>query len=661
MRRALEWHLDSRRTVVFASLVSFALGLFFTFVWSPLPWGWEGIDHYHDQAISLAAGNPFETTDVPWGYAYFLAGFYAIFGVHAWIPLVAQVTLNACVPLLLYRLVAPLGGPRVATLAALLSGLASFNTVYASTQSTDSVSTVLFLTALVFAFEGRRSGQWTAFAIAGALGGLVAQFRPNLLLFPPFIAAAYLLERPRLRTKLAHAAVYLGAAGLVLAPWVIRNYRLMHVFLPTSTHGGAQLWYGTLQTGPYLESRADNPRTEFQGGTFDYTSVVGEPLIVVATPPTCRETLAHLTFNYWTDRDSTVHRLEGVDDPDHGRQFIIPVQPEPTTIYHYFEAQFPWSNEAFPTPPGGRDRPGVYFVSTDHTGDLDRHDDLFDFFDLIRMLRTLAWNEASSRPGIQDLDGDGRVTEQDVRRAAAILAEAMGERLTAEPFKEMVRGDSAVRLVLSDGSWLEVPRAWEGRSTDLLLSGRLAGALIHARISRGDLNGRLRPKYPCVIAEHWSINGVFYRRELDSMRRHTALALDNIRRDPWAYALSAAYRAFRLFVINGSDLQQRSQQFANSSWVYTAGTLVSATCFVLFLGGAVWAWRRKPGLRPLLLPIVYIPLTICFVLINMRYTITVQPLMFVFVAAAVVALLRLDESASRQVPIDRLTDRPTVG
>ncbi len=64
----------------------------------------------------------------------------------------------------------------------------------------------------------------------------------------------------------------------------------------------------------------------------------------------------------------------------------------------------------------------------------------------------------------------------------------------------------------------------------------LAGALIHARIPRGDVNGGLRPKDSCGIVEHWNINGVFYRRELDSMRRHTALALDNIRRDPWAYA-----------------------------------------------------------------------------------------------------------------------------
>jgi hypothetical protein len=42
-----------------------------------------------------------------------------------------------------------------------------------------------------------------------------------------------------------------------------------------------------------------------------------------------------------------------------------------------------------------------------------------------------------------------------------------------------------------------------------------------------------------------------------------------------------------------------------------------------------------------LVPIVYVPLTICFVLTNMRYSVTVQPLMFVFVAVAGMAVLRL--------------------
>ena len=60
---------------------------------------------------------------------------------------------------------------------------------------------------------------------------------------------------------------------LVQTPWIIRNYRLTGLVLPTSTHGGVQLWYGTLQVGPYLESRAHNPRTIFESAAFDYTSL----------------------------------------------------------------------------------------------------------------------------------------------------------------------------------------------------------------------------------------------------------------------------------------------------------------------------------------------------------------------------------------------------
>ena len=66
--------------------ITLALGLFFTFVWAPHPWGWQGIDQYHDLAKALARGEPFGTTDVPWGYAYYGALFYWLFGDRVWVP-----------------------------------------------------------------------------------------------------------------------------------------------------------------------------------------------------------------------------------------------------------------------------------------------------------------------------------------------------------------------------------------------------------------------------------------------------------------------------------------------------------------------------------------------------------------------------------------------
>ena len=82
----------------------FAIGLFFIFVWAPQPWGWQGFDHYHELALALARGGSFRTMEVPWGYAYFLAPFYRLFGDQPWIPLVVQAAINASVPLLVYHL-----------------------------------------------------------------------------------------------------------------------------------------------------------------------------------------------------------------------------------------------------------------------------------------------------------------------------------------------------------------------------------------------------------------------------------------------------------------------------------------------------------------------------------------------------------------------------
>src|ERR1700680_5023573 len=86
-----------------SSLASFAIAMVFIFVWAPHPWGWEGFDHYHDYARVLARGAAFPTTDVPWGYPYFLAPFYWAFGDRPWIPLLAQAALNASIPLLVYE------------------------------------------------------------------------------------------------------------------------------------------------------------------------------------------------------------------------------------------------------------------------------------------------------------------------------------------------------------------------------------------------------------------------------------------------------------------------------------------------------------------------------------------------------------------------------
>jgi hypothetical protein len=132
------------------------------------------------------------------------------------------------------------------------------------------------------------------------------------------------------------------------------------------------------------------------------------------------------------------------------------------------------------------------------------------------------------------------------------------------------------------------------------------------------------------------------------MGRYLALAFDNISREPGAFLAASLYRIGRLFVLRGSDDTQTAHQFGGSRAIYTAGLALSVAYLLIFVAGTAIAVRRRSELRVLLLPIAYVPLTICFVLTNMRYTITVQPLMFAFVALALITLSGLGKPRDTQ-------------
>src|SRR4030095_12294475 len=159
MMRAIDAALERRATVYVACAASLALGLFFIFIWTPLPWGWKGIDGYDAISVNLARGAPFPTVHLVWGYAYFLACFYWLVGHHPAPPLAAAPAFNASIPLMLYHVVRREMSERIAVMAAVLAGFLSFNTVYASTQASAAMCTVLVVaTVLCLRSEEHTSG-----------------------------------------------------------------------------------------------------------------------------------------------------------------------------------------------------------------------------------------------------------------------------------------------------------------------------------------------------------------------------------------------------------------------------------------------------------------------------------------------------------------------
>src|SRR5262249_3001540 len=143
----------------------------------------------------------------------------------------------------------------------------------------------------------------------------------------------------------------------------------------------------------------------------------------------------------------------------------------------------------------------------------------------------------------------------------------------------------------------------------------------------------------CEPVSVLTVNAPYYRDQPHAMRRYTALAFDNIRRDPAAYVASVAYRTVRVFFIEGTDDPHTTHQFEGSGRVYRAATAVSIALLALAIAGVWLGWRRGAAIALPLVLIAYIPATLSFVLTNMRYSITVQPLLFMFVAVTIVSVL----------------------
>jgi hypothetical protein len=121
-----------------------------------------------------------------------------------------------------------------------------------------SISTFLFTWTLVIALRLRGVGeegpaerpQWLQWGAFGLLWGLVALSNASLL--PCLPATLVWIAWPELRTSrlsvrtiggtVLTSAIFL----LVMAPWVVRNERMLHAFVPTRSNLGVELYESTM-------------------------------------------------------------------------------------------------------------------------------------------------------------------------------------------------------------------------------------------------------------------------------------------------------------------------------------------------------------------------------------------------------------------------------
>ncbi|MCE5271425.1 glycosyltransferase family 39 protein [bacterium] len=498
MKRYILGLLDSTWVKYLAAAVSLALGLGFIFGWSPLPFGPEGFDGYSGLARRIASNQDYNTFRRIWGYPGFLALCLHLFGDSPFPPLVLQSVLNAAIPVLLYNMVRDCLGKRAAGLSALLTGVLSFNTLYASTACSDSLTTVCLVGALYLIQRGRSRGGWLPFLPAGVLLGLAAQLRPNFILLPLFSLGWFLLVPGRTRRGLLRLGLAAGMAVLVCLPWVVRNYRLTGMTIPTTTLGGEQLWFGALQTGPYRRNWVYNPATFFQGSSFPYTSRNDIPSeIEVRFNPPRSDSSVRPVLEYWTDRDTLRRRIEAGVLTDSAAIFRVTAPEIPSVMYYRVDMCTAGAvgDSLLQRYDYGEGIPYLHFFERAILEDPDRHGDLLDIFDIVALTRHLCFGaELDTLRHPLDLNGDRRLDEADLSTAVSLLASSArsSEYNTVLPagLLSVGVGEGQAVLTLADSSRLMIPSRFRGQITELQAGADLAVAV---------LNGAL----PMPYARHW--------------------------------------------------------------------------------------------------------------------------------------------------------------
>ncbi|MFT3768009.1 MAG: glycosyltransferase family 39 protein [Minicystis sp.] len=245
--------------------------LYVAIAWAREP-VWDG--HYYDfGAKRIAAGLGYsddvivggQTIWHPWchypvGYSGFLGLVYRIFGQGPHVATVANAVTGALLAAVVHRLARYATTSNRARLAGLLVALSPGLVVYSALLMTEPLAALGIVTAAwLFARDPRPLRGALA---AGVVMGLTALVRPQSLLCAPALALLAIPSigtwKARLLAVLRPTAMAILTSILVVAPWTLRNCRVMDGCAFVSTNAGWNLAIGAFPraTGRFETLRA---------------------------------------------------------------------------------------------------------------------------------------------------------------------------------------------------------------------------------------------------------------------------------------------------------------------------------------------------------------------------------------------------------------------
>jgi hypothetical protein len=268
--------LGNRRFAWALFALALAPRLFVALSWAEEP-VWDG--HYYDFGARRIAEGLGYSDDIfvggvkvwhPWchypvGYSAFLGLFYRVFGASSAVAAVVNSLVGSLVALVTYRLAGTaLSEPR-ARLAGALVALHPGLILYSALVMTEPLAALATLVS--FWLAARKPGNLKWLAASALVLGLAALVRPQALLCLPFLAlveAKHWLS-PTFRFSWSWARACATRVAIVavctfapIAPWTIRNCKVMDSCALVSTNGGWNLAIGSF---PRATGRFETLRT----------------------------------------------------------------------------------------------------------------------------------------------------------------------------------------------------------------------------------------------------------------------------------------------------------------------------------------------------------------------------------------------------------------
>jgi hypothetical protein len=255
-----------------AALLSLLPRVYVAVAWAREP-VWDG--HYYDfGARRIAAGLGYSDDMIvggvarwhPWchypvGYSGFLAGLYKVFGDGPYVATIANALLGAAVVALTHQIALtalPRGRARV---AAILCAIHPAFVLYSALVMTEVLAAFLPALALWLALRDRDRSPWRGATLAGLVMGLATLVSPQSIVLAPALGIALVPANRHRRewlSALAKGAVATAVALAVVAPWTLRNCKVMDGCAFVSTNGGWNLAIGSFSraTGRFETLRA---------------------------------------------------------------------------------------------------------------------------------------------------------------------------------------------------------------------------------------------------------------------------------------------------------------------------------------------------------------------------------------------------------------------